>query len=301
MTFKRKRAAWTGALIAAAVSAGVLAAPAAQAADSKPAKLAVSDVPAKKHQGVPAKAEQRASATAASGNVTLVPGDKLLSNEYIETANGFLYMQPDGNLVLDHQYGAELWATGTWGNNGAYAVYQGDGNFVVYKKDGGEGKGGALWSSGTWGNPNGRLDFQDDANLVVYRQDNSAAWSTRTWRVGDNSLVGGENLDSGTWMASANSVLVQDARGYFAVFYRPEVNRDPVGIGIYSIGAYTRMQKDGNLVLYKKGGGEGKGGALWSSETWNSPGAYLVYGASDSSLVLYAANGERLGWFDSND
>ncbi|MFJ8013940.1 hypothetical protein [Streptomyces sp. NPDC096339] len=283
-------------------------APVAQAADTKPVKVGATDVPVKKHAGVPAKATQRtsaktdgqrASALAASSDVTLLPGDKLLSNEYIETANGFLYMQPDGNLVLDHQFGAELWATGTYGNNGAYAVYQGDGNFVVYKKDGGEGKGGALWSSRTWGNPNGHLTFQDDANLVVYRKDNSAAWSTRTWRVGDNTMTGGENLESGTWMASTNSILAQDSRGYFAVFYR-DVNRDPVGIGIWSPGAYTRMQKDGNLVVYKKGGGEGKGGALWSTGTYRYPGAYLVYG-SDSSVVLHAANGEALGWFESTD
>ncbi|MEW1636016.1 hypothetical protein AB0469_18290 [Streptomyces sp. NPDC093801] len=42
------------------------------------------------------------------------------------------------------------WRTGTANNTGAYALLQDDGNFVVYKKDGGPGKGGALWHSGTY-------------------------------------------------------------------------------------------------------------------------------------------------------
>ncbi|MFD3550110.1 hypothetical protein ACFWUW_31775 [Streptomyces sp. NPDC058655] len=42
------------------------------------------------------------------------------------------------------------WHTGTAGNSGAYALLQDDGNFVVYKKTGGPGKGGALWASGTY-------------------------------------------------------------------------------------------------------------------------------------------------------
>ncbi|MDX2394978.1 hypothetical protein ACWGHM_36625 [Streptomyces sp. NPDC054904] len=42
------------------------------------------------------------------------------------------------------------WHSGTAGNNDAYALLQDDGNFVVYKKDGGPGKGGALWASGTY-------------------------------------------------------------------------------------------------------------------------------------------------------
>jgi hypothetical protein len=28
------------------------------------------------------------------------------------------------------------------------------------------------------------------------------------------------------------------------------------------------MQDDGNLVIYKKGGGPGTGGALWAGNTW---------------------------------
>lgn len=303
MDFNRKRAAWTGAL-AAAVSVGVLASPVAQAADGKTDTRTTVKVAVKKPQGgVPAKSaaknQQRATALAATTNVSLQPGDILASNEYIETENGFLYMQPDGNLVLDHKAGAELWASATYGNTGAYAVFQADGNFVIYKKDGGPTKGGALWSSRTWGNPNSHLDFQDDANLVVYRADNSAVWSTRTWKVGNNTLTGGQNLERGTWMSAANSILAQDNRGYFAVFYRgKDYGR---GFWNYSPGAYTRMQNDGNLVTYKKDGGEGKGGAIWDTKTWGQNGAYLTFGATDSTLVLHKSNGDVLIDFKTGD
>ncbi|EFL19658.1 hypothetical protein [Streptomyces sp. C] len=42
------------------------------------------------------------------------------------------------------------WRTGTANNPGAYALLQDDGNFVIYKKDGGPTKGGALWHTGTY-------------------------------------------------------------------------------------------------------------------------------------------------------
>ncbi|MFE2146261.1 hypothetical protein ACFXA3_31800 [Streptomyces sp. NPDC059456] len=315
MTLNRKRAAWTGALVAAVVTAGAVGAP-AQAAEGKTIKPVADKIQPKKlpasakakattaAAATPkAKAEARASSqaagVAAAGTVSLKPGEVLKSDEYIATANGFLYMQPDGNLVLDHKAGAELWASGTYGNPGAYAEFQADGNFVIYKKDVNGVKGAAVWSSTTWGNSNARLDFQDDANLVVYRKDGSAAWSTRTWEVPDHTLTGGENLDRGTWMAATNTVLAMDNRGYFAVFER-STGKVRTAAGSYSPGAYARMQKDGNFVIYSKNGGEGKGGAIWNTESWGNPGAYLAYGM-DSTLVLHAADSSELGRFTSGD
>ncbi|RSS83830.1 hypothetical protein [Streptomyces sp. WAC06614] len=46
--------------------------------------------------------------------------------------------------------GKVRWRTYTHGNAGAWALLQDDGNFVVYKKDGGPGKGGALWNTATY-------------------------------------------------------------------------------------------------------------------------------------------------------
>ncbi|MBW5480696.1 hypothetical protein [Streptomyces bambusae] len=323
----RKRAAWTGALIASAVAAGVLAAPAAQAADgagtfkhnaTAPQKAASPKAKAKAkamaaskakaaatQQRTAGKADARAlaesaaattatTATTAEAGDTLQPGQKLLPGEFIVSENAFLLMQEDGNLVIGHMSGADLWATGTFGNDGAYAQFQADGNFVVYKKDGGEGKGGALWNSATWGNPNSRLTIQEDGNVVLYRQDNSPAWSSRTWRVGDNTLSAGENLDSGTWMDADQTALVMDARGYFGVFEKFSEDVYMRGYtNTYSPGAYARMQADGNFVIYKKGGGEGKGGALWNTATWGKPGARMTF-ERNSHLELRTAGGELL-------
>ncbi|MCB5178760.1 hypothetical protein [Streptomyces antimicrobicus] len=46
--------------------------------------------------------------------------------------------------------GAVRWRTSTGGNADAWALLQDDGNFVVYKRDGGPGKGGALWHTATY-------------------------------------------------------------------------------------------------------------------------------------------------------
>lgn len=45
------------------------------------------------------------------------------------------------------------------------------------------------------------------------------------------------------------------------------------------------MQGDGNLVLYRNGGG-----ALWSTETWGQPGNVAVM-QDDGNLVVYSASG----------
>ncbi|MCB5179152.1 hypothetical protein [Streptomyces antimicrobicus] len=297
MKLNRKRAAVVGALVAAVALGGAVVP--AQAAPAPAGTATAKEIPAKKlPAGAKAKnrtSSDRASATTASGSFSLGAGDVLGSNEYIETENGVLYMQPDGNLILDHKAGAELWASGTYGNPGAYAIVQPDGNFVIYKQDGGPTKGGAVWNTGTWGNPNARVDFQDDANLVLYRENNSAAWSTKTWRVGSNTLTGGQNLERGTWMWGVDAVVAQDNRGYFGVFFR---NEDKAYVaGTYSVGAYTRMQTDGNLVIYKAGGGEGKGGANWNTGTWGNPGAYFTFDATTSAAVLRKADGTELGHF----
>ncbi|MFD3722919.1 hypothetical protein [Streptomyces sp. NPDC058674] len=68
--------------------------------------------------------------------------------------NGSVYlkMERTGDLNV-REFGPNFtvrWHSGTAGSDDAYALLQDDGNFVVYKKDGGPGKGGALWASGTY-------------------------------------------------------------------------------------------------------------------------------------------------------
>jgi hypothetical protein len=53
-------------------------------------------------------------------------------------------------------------------------------------------------------------------------------------------------------------------------------------------GAFTVMQDDGNLVVYDAGFR-----ALWSSGTWGQPGAVLAV-QDDGNLVIYSASGRAL-------
>ena len=52
---------------------------------------------------------------------------------------------------------------------------QGDGNFVVYRRNG-----EPLWASGTEGNCGAWLAMQDDGNLVVYSAAGSPLWASNT-------------------------------------------------------------------------------------------------------------------------
>lgn len=108
----------------------------------------------------------------------LNPNNRLLPGGMIGSDNGrfSLVMQADGNLVL-YQNGTTkaLWATGTHGKKVAFAIMQGDGNFVVYAPDN-----TVLWHAGTQGNPGSVLILQDDGNLVIYAPGNKAIWASNT-------------------------------------------------------------------------------------------------------------------------
>ena len=97
-------------------------------------------------------------------NDTLVAGETLVPGQYIWSNNGAyeLVMQADGNLVQYH--GSATWASNTAGHPGAWAVMQGDGNFVIYPPGGGN----ALWSTGTAGDNGAYIANQGDGNIVVY-------------------------------------------------------------------------------------------------------------------------------------
>jgi surface antigen len=105
---------------------------------------------------------------------TMTPG------QFLQSPGGQyrLYIQPDGNLVEYNAAGTPLWdpppPSQTAGHPGAYAVLQGDGNFVVYPQAGGP----ALWASYTQNNPGDRLNLQDDGNLVIYSAAGAPLWAT---------------------------------------------------------------------------------------------------------------------------
>lgn len=170
-------------------------------------------------------------------------------------------MQPDGNLV---EYGGEafnvMWNTRTYGNPGAYAVYQPDGNLVVYSANG-----NPLWYSGMRSGAN-RLVLQDDGHLVSYNSGQYPLWYTGAFSA-DYSVYAGSNE------RYPGSRLLQNQ------YIRS-------GDGRYSL----RMQADGNLVVYGPGNH-----ALWDSRTYGNPGSRFEV-QWDGNMVIYNRYGTAIWW-----
>jgi hypothetical protein len=111
-------------------------------------------------------------------------GATLNAGQYLRSANGFYAVfQVDGNLVL---YKSEsfvpsnaAWASNTYGKGVAprHITMQDDGNLVIY-----DANGHATWASGTYGKGTGpfRLVMQADRNLVIYDAHGHATWATGT-------------------------------------------------------------------------------------------------------------------------
>lgn len=88
-----------------------------------------------------------------------------------------LHMQQDGNLVVQDENSTPRWAAGTWWASGANAVFQTDGNLVIYRD---LARTQPIWSSNTSGNSGSRLFVQDDGNVVIYSYSNQPIWFTNT-------------------------------------------------------------------------------------------------------------------------
>ena len=106
------------------------------------------------------------------------PGEGILRGKTVYSCNGrySVSMQSDGNLVLrDSQRTAALWATNTSGTDGYVALFQTDGNLVLYgtNQD-------ALWASHTNGKGGALLALQDDGNVVLYDGQMNPLWQTGT-------------------------------------------------------------------------------------------------------------------------
>ena len=118
-----------------------------------------------------------ATPTAPCGEVR--PGEGMLVGESYGSCSGryVLTLQGDGNLVLrdQGQSGRAIWTTKTSGSDGYSAIFQTDGNLVLYGH-----YQNPLWAAHTNGKGGVRLDFQDDGNVVLYDANSQAVWSTGT-------------------------------------------------------------------------------------------------------------------------
>jgi hypothetical protein len=156
----------------------------------------------------------------------LLPGEEIVSLE----GRFRLTMQADGNLVLYRNSPFEaLWASATAGKQVAFAIMQGDGNFVVYAPDG-----TPLWHAGTHGNPGTFLQIQDDGNLVLYAPGDRAIWASGTVQpeVLDNPIL--RNL-----LAQKIKQSLADHSSEATAWYNEGSDTEPIDLGPISVGSIT--------------------------------------------------------------
>ena len=207
---------------------------------------------------------------------TLKPGAYLLSGDH---RYELIMQASDGNLVLYHGSQA-LWSTGGAGA-GAYAVLQGDANFVVYGSDG-----TARWSSNTAGFPGANLVLQNDSNLVIYHAGHPV-WDWGSGYLGNQ--LNGWALGPGAFLLSPNhryELIMQASDGNLVLYHGSQALWSTGGAGA---GAVAVMQGDGNFVVYNGGA------AKWNSQTAGYSGARLVL-QDDDNLVIYQGSTAIWDW-----
>jgi pimeloyl-ACP methyl ester carboxylesterase len=107
--------------------------------------------------------------------------DRLWPGDMVNSSDGRLHLlyQLDGNLVLYVGAGTSgwepLWATGTDGTSPGFVAMQGDGNLVIYNRNG-----SPVWDSGTF-SAGSWLAVQNDGNVVIYSSNGEPQWSTDTF------------------------------------------------------------------------------------------------------------------------
>lgn len=191
----------------------------------------------------------------------LSPGTTMNAGDYIVSPNGKFVttMQYDGNLVT-YAGNKAVWSSGTAGAFGNYAIFQNDGNLVVYNSGN-----SPLWWSTTWGEGANSMALQDDGNIYIYAGSTQEfTTDNRVNSYAQNNI--GSQISSPTRLNSGDYLKSPDGR-------------------------YTLvMQGDGNLVLYSA-----DTASIWSSGTAGQPGSYAIM-QNDGNLVVYNASNVPLWW-----
>ncbi|WP_370112284.1 ricin-type beta-trefoil lectin domain protein [Streptacidiphilus sp. MAP12-33] len=137
--------------------------------------------------------------------VKLTPGTVIPSGTQLSSGSARLAMQADGNLVLySLASGSAVWATGTNGNNGAYAALASDGNLHVYSVSG-----ASLWSSANTAGAGTVLQLQNDSNLVLYNSSGAPTWASNS----SKTNPGGDLTTSYTYWPNGQAHTISDSAG----------------------------------------------------------------------------------------
>jgi RHS repeat-associated protein len=173
---------------------------------------------------------------------TLPIGQVLSEGQCLESNTGMTFAQMNnGDLqIYDRQLGQITWTSGTYGNPGAYATFQSDGNFVIYSA-----ASQPLWWTSTWGAT--LVELEDDARLIIY----NPAWSSGTMQAPVTGSLTHPACDVGRG-TGWTGVL-----GTGSCFVSPNGHYELI------------MQTDGNLVLNNIGVTPAQ--TLWSTNTALTP------------------------------
>ncbi|MGW0999651.1 hypothetical protein [Streptomyces sp. NPDC002520] len=134
---------------------------------AKPAALSAAAAPRSKPAAKPAAAHKW-STKVVQATTVLHAGDSVASNRMRIT------MLRSGALVISDENGVIRWSSRTTGS-GNRAVFQDDGNLVVYASDG-----RSLWTSGTAGHSGARLVIQNDGNVTIQTSTGALLWAAGT-------------------------------------------------------------------------------------------------------------------------
>jgi len=221
---------------------------------------------------------------------TLPQGGILQVNQKITSNNGkyVALFQYDGNFVV-YEGTTPLWASYTNGSGASWVVLQDDGNLVIYNA-----QNAPKWASNTYGKATHgalKLVMQDDANLVVYSGSTplwaSASHAHKVEKKVKDTLAEGERLNVNEQLTSADgryrAVLQSD--GNFVVYGGSAL----WAASTFGSGFHLILQNDHNLVVYE--GSSPK----WNTETYGKgSGNVRLVMQSDGNLVLYDGTGAPL-------
>ncbi|HEX2317274.1 MAG TPA: CHAP domain-containing protein [Thermomonospora sp.] len=217
----------------------------------------------------------------------LTTGMTLRRGQYITSGNRMyaLVFQRDGNLVMYHGKGGR-WSSRTAGKGGDRVVMQADGNLVMYRGR------TPVWATNTQDKGPSYVAMQNDGNLVVYRNSGGPTWASNTARPDRyRAFPGGARLRAGQ-VLRANQYLASTDKRY-ALLLRSDGDLVLYGPGYHvlwtSRTAGSRadrlvMQRDGNLVAYRKGR------PVWATRTGHKGASHAVL-QNDGNLVVYRNSG----------
>jgi len=217
---------------------------------------------------------------------------ELQDGSFVATTTRKLVMQRDGNLVM-YDYDAStatekaaLFASGTNGTPNLRALFQSDGNLVIYNL-----RDQAVWRSGTFGYPNAVLRLQEDGEVRILRADGDRpVWGQvliyrnagLTMRLGDRLLTPTREL---VFQAhDGNLVLYKIENG----FQREALWASGTGGMALGSTASVQFQLDGNLVVY-----DNNDRARFASNTGGRGGSELWI-QRDGNMVIYAPGDQPL-------